>query len=337
MSSPPAFDSTGVAVLGTGSYHPEYVLTNEEMARRVDTSDEWIVSRTGIKERRIAAPGEQNSDMATHAARAALEQAGLKPTDVDLIICGTVTGDMPFPATACLVQRNLGAENATAFDIGAACTAFIFALEMAKLLINGGGYTTALVIGSEKLSAVTDWTDRNTCVLFGDGAGAAVLRKGSGNGFGRGVLSSDTGTDGRYAHILNQPGGGTAVPITAENVGQRLATLKMAGREVFKQAIGAMVNSCKKALAKANVTIDEIALVIPHQANIRIIEAVGEKLKVPREKVFSNVHKFGNSGAAAVAMALDEAHREGRFKRGDKILLVAFGAGLTWGCAVVEW
>ena len=336
MSSPQSSNAPlPVSILGTGRYNPAYVLTNAELERRVDTSDEWITTRTGIKERRIAAAGEHNSDLATNAARAALEQAKVKPEDVDLIICGTVTGDMPFPATSCLVQKNIGAHHATAFDLGAACTAFIYGLEIGTRLIQSGSYKTAVVIGSERISSVVDWTDRNTCVLFGDGAGAAVLQQKA--GLGRGILATDTGSDGRFAHILTQPGGGTRTPITAENVNDRLATLKMSGKEVFKQAVAAMVSSCHKAMKKAGVTIEDITMVIPHQANIRIIEAVGEKLKASPEKVFKNVQRYGNSGAATVAMALDEAHREGCFKRGDKILLVAFGSGLTWGCTIIEW
>jgi 3-oxoacyl-[acyl-carrier-protein] synthase III len=335
MSSHQPSKSGPVIVIGTGRYNPTHVLTNAELERRVDTSDEWITTRTGIKERRIAAPGEHNSDMATKAAMAAMEQAKIKPADVDLIICGTVTGDMPFPATSCLVQKNLGAFQSTAFDLGAACTGFIYGLEIARQLIHGGNYHTAVVIGSERISSVTDWTDRNTCVLFGDGAGAAVLQRRAGTS--RGILATDTGSDGRYAHILHQPGGGTRIPITTANVNDRLATLQMSGKEVFKQAVSSMTTSCQIAMEKAGVTIDDIALVIPHQANYRIIDAVGEKLKAPPERVYKNVQRYGNTGAAAVAMALDEAHREGRFKRGDKILLVAFGAGLTWGSTVIEW
>lgn len=337
MTTPPKPDpgAGAVTILGTGRYNPERVLTNADLERMVDTSDEWIYSRTGIKERRISAENELNSDMGTKAAQAALDQAGIKAEDVDLIICGTVTGDMAFPATACIIQRNLGANKATAFDVGAACTGFITGLDVAKQFILGGNFHTALVIGSERITSVVDWTDRNTCVLFGDGAGAAVLRKTEGRG--RGIISTDSASDGRFAHILNQPGGGTAVPITEKNVNDRLATLKMSGKEVFKQAVGAMVSSCHKAMEKAGVTIDDIKLVIPHQANVRIIKAVGERLKAPADRVYVNVEMFGNSGAAAVAMALDQAHREGRFVRGDKILLVAFGAGLIWGCAVIEW
>lgn len=334
-SPPPSKSSVPVVITGTGRYNPAYVLTNEELERRVDTSDEWIRTRTGIKERRIAAAGEHNSDLATKAAQAAMDQAKVKASEVDLIICGTVTGDMAFPATSCLVQKNLGAHQATAFDLGAACTGFIYGLEIGKQLLQGGGYKTAVVIGSERISSVVDWTDRNTCVLFGDGAGAAVLTQREGEGGG--ILVTDTGSDGRFAHILNQPGGGTRTPITADNVNDRLATLKMSGKEVFRQAVGTMSTSCQKAMTRLGITIDDITLVIPHQANIRIIEAVGEKLSAPPEKVFKNVDRYGNSGAATVPMALDEAHREGRFKRGDKILLVAFGAGLTWGCTIIEW
>ncbi len=326
------------AVLGTGRYNPERVLTNAELATMVDTSDEWITTRTGMKERRIAAEHEHTSVLGANAARAALEQAGVDASEVDLIICATVTGDMVFPATACFIQELLGARKATAFDLAAACTGFIYGLEVASQLLEGGVHRYALVIGAEKIGSVTDWTDRNTCVLFGDGAGAVLLgQPREGQVAGPGVLASASGTDGSLAHILNIPVGGTRTPLTPENYGKNLHKLQMSGKEVYRQAVGNMVAACQDAMRKAGLGPGDIKLIVPHQANLRIIDGVAERLKIPTEKVFINVQRYGNTGAAAVAMALDEAHREGRFGRGDKILLVAFGAGLTWGATVIEW
>jgi len=324
-----------VCIAGTGSYVPEYVLTNEELAKRVDTSDEWIVSRTGIKERRIAAEGEFTSHMATNAARKALEQAGLAAEDIELIIVATITPDTLTPATACYVQQALGAMSAVAFDISAACSGFLYAMKLSKRLISDGAFKNALIIGAEKLSAVTNWEDRTTCVLFGDGAGAAVLRaadpsEGS-------ILATEMGTDGNLTHLLNIPGGGTACPITPANVNDHLFTLSMMGKEVFKHAVTRMKEAAEKVIERAGLQASDIACVIPHQANLRIIDAIADRLAVPNERVFVNLDKYGNTSAAAVAIALDEAHREGAFKRGDHIVLVVFGAGLTWAAAAIRW
>ncbi|RPJ34803.1 MAG: ketoacyl-ACP synthase III [Verrucomicrobiaceae bacterium] len=324
-----------VCIAGTGSYVPERILTNEELAAKVDTSDEWIVTRTGIKERRIAADDEFTSHMASKAAIKALEQAGMKAEDIELIVVATITPDTPTPATACHVQQQLGAMKAVAFDISAACSGFLYAMKICKRLISDGAFNNALIIGAEKLSSVTNWEDRSTCVLFGDGAGAAVLRRAEpGEGS---IVATEMGTDGNLTHLLEIPGGGSACPITAQNVDQHLHTLNMQGREVFKIAVTRMKEAAEKVIERAGWHPADIACVIPHQANLRIIDAIADRLAVPNERVFVNLHKYGNTSAAAVAIALDEANRTGAFKRGDHIVLVVFGAGLTWAAAAIRW
>lgn len=324
-----------VCIAGTGSYLPERILTNAELAQMVDTSEEWIITRTGIRERRIAAAAETTSEMATHAARRALENAGLAAADLELIIVATITPDTPTPATACYIQQNLEATRAVAFDISAACSGFLYAMKLAKRMISSGAFNNALIIGAEKLSSVTNWEDRSTCVLFGDGAGAAVLRPAAaGEGA---ILATEMGTDGSLIHLLKIPGGGTACPITAANVNDHLFTLNMLGKEVFKHAVVRMREAAEKVIARAGLTPDQIACVIPHQANLRIIDAIADRLAVPNERVFVNLDKYGNTSAAAIAIALDEAHREGAFKRGENIVLVVFGAGLTWAAAAIRW
>lgn len=323
-----------VSIVGTGSYVPERVLTNAELEKLVETSDDWITSRTGIKERRIAAPGEHTSHMAAKAARRAMEQAGVVAEEIDLILVGTVTPDTFFPSTACHVQRLLGAKNAACFDISAACSGFLYAVEVAQQFIANHTYNTVLVIGADKLSSIINWEDRNTCVLFGDGAGAAVLRYRAGS---HGVITTYMGSDGNYGDILHMPGGGCATPITAENVGQKLNTLQMNGRETFKQAVISMGTAAMKALECADLTVADLKCVIPHQANMRIIEALADRLKIPIDKVHVNLDKYGNTSAAAVAIALDEANRAGRFEVGDYILLVVFGGGLTYASSVIQW
>jgi len=310
-------------------------MTNDDLAKIVDTNDEWIVSRTGIKERRIAADDEFTSHMATKAALKALEQAGAEAADIDLIIVATITPDTLTPATACYVQHQLGAMSAVAFDISAACSGFLYAMKIAKRLISDGAFKNALIIGAEKLSSFVNWEDRTTCVLFGDGAGAAYLERG-GENEGR-ILATDIGTDGAQTGILNIPGGGSACPITPSNVGDHLAALGMQGREVFKHAVNRMRDSSNIVIERAGLKTEDIKLVIPHQANLRIIDAIADRLSVPNDRVFVNLHKYGNTSAAAVAIALDEAHRTEAFVRGDKIILVAFGAGLTWAAAAIEW
>ena len=323
-----------VSIVGTGSYAPEKILTNAELSRMVDTSDEWITTRTGIKERRIAAKDEQTSDMAAKAALNALEQAKISPAEVDLILVATATPDMLFPATACFVQKKIGATKAACLDISAACAGFLFGIEIAQQFITSHTYDTVLVIGAEKLTSITNWTDRNTCVLFGDGAGAAVLKH---RGSAHGVISTHIGSDGQFTDILMMPGGGSRTPITRENADQNLNTIHMNGKEVYKQAVTAMLRASKKALEIAGLTTDDIACVIPHQANLRIIEAIADRLKIPIEKVYVNLDKYGNTSAAAVAIALDEANRSGRIKAGDYVLMVVFGGGLTWASTVIEW
>jgi 3-oxoacyl-[acyl-carrier-protein] synthase-3 len=324
-----------VAIAGTGSYLPERIMTNKDLESIVETTEEWITSRTGIQERRIAAEGENTSDLATAAAKKALENAGIEAADIDLIIVGTITPDTLTPATACYVQHNLGATSALAFDVSAACSGFLYAMEIAQRMISDGVYKNALIIGAEKLSAFTNWSDRNTCVLFGDGAGAAVLTRGT-EKTGR-ILATKVGTDGSKASILNIPGGGSACPTTRDNADLKLASLAMQGKEVFKHAVNAMKRSAEAVIEEAGLSADNIKLVIPHQANLRIIDAIADRLTIPNEKVFVNLHKYGNTSAAAVAIALDEAHREGRFERGDNIVLVGFGAGLTWAAIAIEW
>jgi 3-oxoacyl-[acyl-carrier-protein] synthase III len=323
-----------VSIIGTGSYVPDKILNNEELSRMVDTSDEWITTRTGIKERRVAAKDEQTSDMAAKASLKALEQAELSAKEIDLVLVATATPDMLFPATACFVQKKIGATNAACLDISAACAGFIFGLEIAQQFITSHTYNTALVIGAEKLTSITNWTDRNTCVLFGDGAGAAVLRH---RGSQHGVISTHIGSDGQFTDILFMPGGGSRCPITRDNVDMNLATIHMTGKEVYKQAVTAMVTASRKALTDAGLTADDIACVIPHQANLRIIEAIADRLKIPLNRFYVNLDRYGNTSAAAVAIALDEANRSGRIKHGDYVLMVVFGGGLTWASTVIEW
>ncbi len=325
-------------IAGTGSYLPEKVLSNADLEKLVETTDDWITSRTGIKERRIAAADEATSHMATKAAERAMEAAGVKAEDIDLIIVATITPDTFFPSTACHVQRNLGAIRAVAFDISAACAGFLYAMQIARHFINSGNRKTALIIGADKLSGITNWTDRNTCVLFGDGAGAAILTtKTPDDGDPSGLLSSVMASDGRLTDILSVPGGGSAIPITPDNAHLRLNTINMQGKEVFKAAVKNTCEACEAAISRAGLTSDDIAVLIPHQANVRIVDAIRERLRMPPEKAFLNLHKYGNTSGAAVAIALDEAVRTGVVKKGDNILLVAFGAGFAWAASVVRW
>jgi 3-oxoacyl-[acyl-carrier-protein] synthase-3 len=323
-----------VSIIGTGSYLPEKVLSNAELEKLVETSDDWIISRTGIKERRIAAEGEHTSDLAAKAAQQALENAGITAEEIDLILVATVTPDMFFPSTACFVQAKIGAKNAACFDVSAACSGFLYAIEIAQQFITSHTYDTILVIGADKLSSIIDWTDRNTCVLFGDGAGAAVLRH---RGGGHGVISTFMASDGGLSDILYIPGGGSRFPITKENADSRLNCIKMNGKETYKQAINSMLDATNKVLAEANLDPEDLACVIPHQANLRIIEAIADRMKLPIERFVVNLDRYGNTSAAAVAIALDEANRTGRMKVGDYVLLVVFGGGLTWASSVIQW
>lgn len=322
------------SIVSVGSYVPERIMTNADLEKMVDTTDEWITTRTGIRERRIAAPDEFTSDLGANAARRAMEKVGITGDLIQLIIVATITPDMTFPSTAAVIQQKIGAVNAAAFDIEAACSGFIYALEIGQQFIMSRTYETVLVIGAEKLSSIINWKDRNTCVLFGDGAGAAVLQYRPGS---HGLLTACMGADGSKADLLNMPGGGSRCPATLESVSAGMHYLRMEGKETFKNAINAMNAAAHEALARCNLDISQIKCVIPHQANRRIIDAVGERLGVRQDQVFVNLDKYGNTSAASVAIALDEAVEQGIINRGELVLLLVFGAGLTWGAAVIEW
>lgn len=320
-----------IGIVGTGSHTPSAVLSNADLEKMVDTTDKWIVERTGIKERRITDKSTTTSMIATQAARNALEAAGIDGKDVDLIVVATATPDMLFPSTACLIQAEIGASKAAAFDLAAACSGFIYGLNAATGMMRNGTHHTALVIGAETLTKIVDFEDRSTCILFGDGAGAVVLKsvdKGSG------ILATRVHSDGTLADMLKLPGGGSLHPASHETIDAGYHFLKMNGNSVFKSAVKCMAEVVAGALKDAGLNQDDVDLFIPHQANIRIIEATAKKLKFPMEKVFVNVDKYGNTSAASVPIALDEAVRSGRVKAGDVISVVAFGAGFTWGSAV---
>ncbi|HEY8993660.1 MAG TPA: beta-ketoacyl-ACP synthase III [Lacunisphaera sp.] len=327
---------TSVIIAGVGSYAPARVLTNDELSKTVDTSDEWIRTRSGIRERRIAAADEATSDLAIKAATSALADAKVTAADIDLLIVATCTPDLPLPSTACIVQHKLGIPaHATCFDIAAACSGFLYALEIAYGQLQTNRYKRALIIGAEKLSTITDWTDRTTCVLFGDGAGAAVLTKINQPGIG--ILGTDLGADGEFVDNLYIPAGGSRKPASAESVAKHDHCIRMNGREVFKSAVRVMETVAREMMEQHKLTPDQISLVIPHQANIRIIEALAGNLEMPLEKFYVNLDRFGNTSSATIPLALDEARRAGRVKPGDLTLLVAFGAGLTYGATLVRW
>ncbi|MGH2451151.1 MAG: beta-ketoacyl-ACP synthase III [Candidatus Limnocylindria bacterium] len=319
---------------GWGFYAPSKVITNADLEKMVDTTDQWITERTGIKERRVVADGETTSSMSTRAAKVALERARLRPQDVELIVVGTCSPDYLFPATACLVQTAIGADRAGAFDVEAACTSFVSALAIANGMIIAGTVENALVIGAETLSRLLDWTDRGTCVLFGDGAGAVVLEASNAS---VGIESTVLHSDGSKGELLYVPGGASKVPATRETVDRGMHFIRMQGGEVFKLAVKSMADAAEEALADAGLHLDDIALMVPHQANIRIIEGVAKRLRFPMDKVFVNIQRYGNTSAASIPIALAEAAAAGRLRRGDKVLLVAFGGGFTWGAAVLEW
>lgn len=323
-----------VGIIGLGSYVPQRIMTNKDLEQTMDTSDEWIVERTGIHERRVAAEHEATSDLATKAAQKALEDANVVAAEIDLIIVATGTSDMAFPATACLVQDNLKAVNAAAFDISAACSGFIYALVTGSQFIKTGLYRKVLVIGAETLSRITNWNDRNTGMLFGDGAGAAVLGE---TREGCGILGVDLGADGSGGELLKVPAGGSLHPATAETILQKQHFIHMNGNEVFKFAVKIMGETTLKALRNANLTANDITYLVPHQANIRIIRSAAKRLGLPMEKVVVNVDKYGNTSAASVPIALDEAVKSGKIQPGDIIALVGFGAGLTWASSVIKW
>ena len=322
-------------IRGTGSYYPPKVLTNADFEKMVDTSDEWIVTRTGIRERHIADPDMASSDMALEAAKRALAAAGRTAKDLDTIIVGTVTPDYPFPSCACTLQGKLGASQASAFDIGAACSGFIYGLNMARALILSGQSRCILLVAVETLSRITDYTDRSMCVLFGDAAGAAII-EGS-DKEGEGILSVAIGADGDQGRLLYMPGGGSRNPASHETVDKRMHYMKMMGNEVFRIAVRGMETIARKAVAKANLEVGDLNLLIPHQANIRIIDALAKRLKVPREQVVVTIERFGNTSASSIPLALDETVKEGRIHDGDLIGVVAFGGGLTWGAGVIRW
>lgn len=321
-------------ILGTGRSVPDRILTNADLERMVDTTDHWIMERTGIRERRIVEPGTALSSLAGAAARAALADAGVAAGEIDLIILGSVTGDMKFPATACIVQDLIGAKHAVAFDLSAACSGFIYSLQVASALMATMGYRRALVIGGEILSSMVNWRDRDTCVLFGDGAGAVVLGPAEG---GKGILHTCLGSDGAFVNLLYNPGCGSVNPPTPENVAQNLHTIHMAGREVFRHAVTAMANSMQQVLQETGIKAEELDLLIPHQANLRIIEALAKRFNIASDKVYVNVDRYGNTSAASIPIAIDEARRSGRIAPGDLVGLVTFGAGLTWASALVRF
>src|SRR6185369_2628856 len=320
-------------VTGTGSALPSKVLTNQDLEKMVDTTDEWITTRTGIKERRIASADDYTSTLATSAALKALEMAGVSPEELDMIVVATVTPDYPFPSTACLVQGNLKAVNAAAFDVSAACSGFIYALSIVDSLIRGGTVKKALVIGAEILSRIVDWTDRNSCLLFGDGAGAVVLEAGSSPG----ILNSYIKSDGSCWELLYQPGPGNRNPATHKLIDERMTFIKMQGNEVFKLAVRAMEDAALKTLSAGGFTTDDIDIFVPHQANRRIIESIGKRLGLPDDKVFVNLDRYGNTSSASIPIALDEANRNGAIHSGNLVLLDAFGGGLTWGAMSIRW
>jgi len=323
-----------IKITGTGIYVPDKILTNADLEKMVDTSDEWIISRTGIKERRVASEDQATSDLAIEAGREALNSAGLKAKDIDLIIVGTSTPDTIFPSTGCWVQKGLGAGNVPAFDISAGCTGFLYGMILAEGLILSGAHKRILLIGGELLTKITNWEDRNTCVLFGDGAGAVVLEESENES---GMLSSYWKADGSLGELLYQPAGGSRIPATDQSVAQHLHYLQMKGNEVFKHAVKKMGEAAVEALKSAGLKKEDVDYLIPHQANIRIIEATGRRLKLPREKVFSNIHKYGNVSVASIPISIHELNEEGKLNKGNIVLMVAFGAGFTWAAVAYRW
>lgn len=321
-------------ILGTGFYVPEKIMTNADLEKIVETSDEWIVERTGIKERRIAEDNQPMSDLALRAAKTALADAGVVAEDLDLIIVATLTSDRIIPSTACMIQNLLGAKHAAAFDLSAACSGFAYAASVAAQFIETGAYKKALVIGAETLSKYINWEDRNTCVLFGDGAGAAVLGQVE---EGYGILSFDLGSDGSGGDAIQIPSSGSLMPVSKESIDQKLNLIHMNGRDVFKFAVKAMGKTVKNSLAKIDMPQEKIDWLVPHQANIRIIESAAKRLSMPMDKVIVNIHKYGNMSAACIPIALAEAAASKRFKKGDIIALSGFGAGLTWASCIIRW
>ncbi len=322
------------SITGVGSFLPEKVLTNNDLSKMLDTTDEWITKRTGIRERRIVENGVAASDLAVEASLRALDDAKVLPTEVDLIVTSTITPDCLFPSTSCYVQEKIGAQNAGAFDLLAACAGFVYALSVAKSFIASGAMKTVLVVGAECMSKITDYTDRSTCILFGDGAGAVVVQQGNGR---REIITTDLGSDGSQAELLTLPAGGSKLPASRETVDSRSHYIKLRGKEVFKQAIINMVDVITKAAAENNIRVEDIDMVIPHQSNIRIIEAAMEKLKLPKEKAYVNINRYGNTSSASIPIAMDEIEKGKLLKPGDTAVLVAFGGGLTWSSSIIKW
>jgi len=324
----------GIGIIGTGSYVPQNIVTNKDLEKIVDTSDEWITTRTGIRERRILEKDKSTSYMAKIAAERAIASSGLNSQDIDMVIVTTVTPDMAFPSTACIVQEQLGLKNAAAFDLEAACTGFIYGLTNAYAFVKSGLYKNILVISADNLSKIVDWEDRNTCVLFGDGAGAVVV---SSVDSGKGILAMDIGADGSGGELLTQPAGGSLNPSTEETVKNKLHFIKMEGNSVFKFAVKTMAQSSKKVMDDISFNISDIDHLIPHQANMRIIESASKRLKIDKDKVCMNLDKYGNMSSASIPVALDEAVRSNKIKDGDNVILVGFGGGLTWGATLLKW
>ena len=321
-------------ILGVGSYGPDQVVDNNKLSETVDTSDDWIRTRTGILERRYANPNQTTSDLALEAAQQAIKNAGVLPEEIDLVLVATITPDMAFPSTACILQHKLGLNKIACFDLEAACSGFLYALDVADAMISSGRYRKALVIGAEKMSSIMDWEDRTTCVLFGDGAGAAILSK---EGTGPELLGFYCGADGSNPSLLCQPAGGSAFPATTETVNDRKHFLKMNGREIFKSAVRVMESSCRELLSKHSLTLGDIDHIIPHQANMRIVESLSQRLEVPLDKFFCNLDRFGNTSAASIPLALSEAISTNKIKPNQLCLLVAFGAGLTWSSTLLRF
>ncbi len=326
---------SSVVVAGTGSYVPDRVVTNEDLSKIVDTNDEWISTRTGIRERRFASDEEAASDLGIEAARRALADAGMDASELDAILVATCSGDMIFPNTASMIQHAIGARQAFCLDLSAACSGFIFALKVAKDMIRGGSERTILVVGAEKMSTLLDWEDRDTCILFGDAAGAAVLTLSDEPDTG--LLVEQLASDGSLGELLSVPGGGSRAPMSEQVLADRMHCIKMQGREVFKHAVVNMTQAALDICEAAGLHPDDIACYIPHQANVRILRAIQERLEQPEEKFFVNLHKYGNTSAASVIVALDEAVKSGRIKTGDRVMLAAFGAGFTWGACILKW
>jgi len=323
-----------VGISGIGSYVPEKIITNDDLSKIVDTNDEWIVTRTGIRERRIADDKTATSDLATEAGKRALLDAGIDASELDLIIVATATPDHAFPSTAAIVQKNVGASKAAAFDISVGCSGFVYGMVTGSAFISSGIYKKVMIIGAETLSKIVDWTDRNTCVLFGDGAGACILES-CDESFG--ILSSELGSDGVNGEVLILPAGGSRMPSTEETLRDKLNTIKMDGKEVFKFAVRVIEKSSLSVLDSAGLDIEELDFLVPHQANTRIIDAAMKKLKLNKDKIHINLDKYGNMSAASIPVALDEAVRENRIKKGDNVLLIAFGAGLSWASTIIRW